>query len=161
MSLTTASISFKLNPDCQVCNSTSTKNIYYGQTVLNDRKNHIIFSSFDDFTISIFQTNSSSNIQFNYDALFAREYEKAIHVTDGSRIFNSLSIVIPRLIEFNDAKNTANMDDDSSTIVSYYLKDLIADNVTDTDTEKPTFRFELLNVCCYKTNIFHIVFSCH
>lgn len=147
LSLTSASISFKLNPDCkhELCNSTDTKDIYYGETVVNDRKNHMIFSSFNDFTISIFQTNASSNIQLNYDALFAEDYEKAINVTDGS-ILNSLSIVIPRLIEFNDVNNDANMNNDLSSTISYYLTDLIYDNVTATDTDKPTFRFELQNV---------------
>jgi hypothetical protein len=133
------SVPFTLNPGCDLpeCKETGYPALYYGSHVVDNKAVHIVYSSVDELTISIFQTAKDDSPIFDYDALFARNYSGAITFKDRIRPANSFSIVLRRLFEFNDTNDNGLMDDGDHTIITYFLRDI--------ETNNDTFRYNVTN----------------
>jgi hypothetical protein len=155
-----SSVQFTLNPNCDpsVCDQTGHPALYYANNSIGDDVVHMVYSSFDALTISIFQTKKTDILKFNYDALFAGNYSAAIQF-DTKPIY-SFSLVLRRLIEFNDANDNGRMDDNDNETMSYFLNNATITNETlhNLVTNQPTFQIpiELVNkkISLYRKNIF-------
>jgi len=139
-----ASISFERNPGCDLneCQNSSLPSIFYAKRIFNNRTVHIVFSSFDQLTINIFEMKIDSSPLFNYPALFERNYSNAISFNDSTPL-NSFAIILRRLIQFNDSNDNGKFDKNDPTIVTYDLTNIASANST---KENPVFQFEIPSI---------------
>ena len=139
-----------LTPGCDLleCGQIGLPAIYYGNRSFDNRTVHIIFSSFDQLTISIFDTKTDYVPAFNYSALFKSNYTGAVQFKDDDRPQNSFSIILRRLIQFNDAKGTGKINDEDNTTITYDLKNIGTNNQTsfNTSNDNPVFQFYIPEV---------------
>ncbi|CAF1019509.1 unnamed protein product [Rotaria sordida] len=139
-----ATVPFILNPDCDLleCEQPDYPALYYANHIVDDNKIHIIYSTLDELTISIFQTGKNYMPIFNYTALFSRNYPGAIQFVD-TKPTNSFSLVLRRLIKFDDINDEGNMAK-GENITSYFLHNITTNNVTiSNSTNQPTFQLPL------------------
>lgn len=145
-SIVIGSVPFYLNPGCSLieCEQIGLPAIFYGTQTIGNRTIHLLFSSLDQLTLSIFDTKLNVAPSFNYSALFARNYSNAIQFND-AKPFNSFSIVLRRLIQFNDVKDTGRINVSDPTIITYDLKDSLTTNRTSVNktNENPIFELPL------------------
>ncbi|CAF2865382.1 unnamed protein product [Rotaria sp. Silwood2] len=139
-------IPFILNPDCDLleCEHSNYSALYYANHVVDEDKIHIIYSTFDELTITIFKTGKSYSPIFNYTALFSRNYTGAIQFIDTTPT-NSFSLVLRRLMEFDDEPKMADLTKCENTTISYFLHNITATNMTilNNNTNQPTFQLPL------------------
>ncbi|CAF0772024.1 unnamed protein product [Adineta ricciae] len=137
-----ASIPFTMNPGCQLpqCNDFDHTALYYVANSVGDSTIHMIYSSFDELTIGIFETAKGENATINYPRLFAKNYTGAI-TFDGVKPTNSFFIVLRRIIEFIDIDDDGKLTDNDNITASHWIKDILTNNVTfvKQPTEQPTF----------------------
>ena len=146
-----SSVSFIRNPNCNDtrCQPPLQPALFYGKQIVSGKVNHMIYSSFDQLTIIIAQSDATVSPTFDYNAFFEGNYNETMLFPEGSSI-NSFVIVLRRLIEFKDSGDKGVMNDDSEQ-KSYYLTDLIRNNVTD-DSEQPKFEYNINEVCENRLN---------
>jgi hypothetical protein len=138
-----------MNPGCDLpeCKTPGQPAIFYANHYVGDDTIHILYSSLDELTISIIQTKKGYGPHINYTALFNKNYSHSISFGDTTPS-NSFSLIIRRLIEFNDKDDTGhlNPNDDNST-QSYWLNGLNP-NITyrDNNTVQPSFQLPLNDV---------------
>jgi hypothetical protein len=152
---------FVMNPGCNEtqCITPGYPAIFYASQYLDGYTIHILYSSLDELTISILQTREGYIPKINYTALFQGNYPNAI--TFGDIVpMNSLTLIIRRLMKFNDANDTGRIDANDTSIESYWLKNLKT-NITsqDNDTVQPAFLLPLNDVnrefeFIFKMNLF-------
>lgn len=137
-----------MNPGCALteCNTTGNPAIFYGSHFVGDDTIHIFFSSFNELTISIIQTKKGYGPSINYQALFNGTYSGAIQFRDTTPS-NIFSLVIRRLIQFNDSSDTGKLNLNDTTIESHWLNKLQT-NATHEDANivQPSFYLPLENV---------------
>ncbi len=143
-----SSIQFRMNPGCNETRCTTPGNpaIFYASQYLGDDTIHILYSSLDELTISILQTNKGHVPQINYTALFQGLYSDAI--TFGGIIpKDSFTLIIRRLMKFTDKDDTGLINENYTLIQSYWLKNLKT-NITrqDNNTIQPSFLLPLDDV---------------
>ncbi|CAM4772897.1 unnamed protein product [Rotaria magnacalcarata] len=140
------SVPFILNPGCDLveCQEPNNPALYYANHVIGDDRIHMIYSTLDELTISIFQTVKTCVPIFNYSALFSHNYTGAIQFPD-TKPSNSFSLVLRRLIQFNDKNDDGFIDPEDKTITSYFLTNITATNVTfrNNNTNQPSFQLPL------------------
>lgn len=143
-----SSVPFLINPGCDLiqCQTPGHAAIYYANHSIGDDTIHILYSSCDELTISIIQTKSGVIPTINYTALFTKNYSNAISF-ENSTPLNSFSLIIRRLIKFNDQNDTGRLDDYTDSIESFWLNGLIT-NITlqDNKTDQPSFQLPLEKV---------------
>ena len=142
-----SSMNFVRNPGCNDprCHALNESTLFYANHTIDNTTTHMIYSSFDQLTIMIIKASNSWSPVFNYDALFAGNYTAAMNPIDTSPAY-SFVIVLRRLIEFNDSKDSGTMDGNPATTKSYFLTDLNRSNVTDTPTDQPRFAYYIEEV---------------
>jgi hypothetical protein len=115
-----AQVSFILNPGCSLtqCQQQGQPALYYGFQQFDNATVHIIYSSFDQLTISMFSTQRGETPTFNYTSLFARDYINGIRL-DNMTVSNSFSVVLRRLLEFDDDSDSGRMDNTVNTTLAY------------------------------------------
>lgn len=147
--LTYASISFVLNPNCSLpeCEQLGHPALYYAKNDIDNQRIHIFYSTFGELTISIVQTSNETTPTFNYSALFAHNFTGAIQFPD-TKPANSFSIVLRRLIFFNDTKDNGTLSPYDNTTISYFLSNITTQNVTlhNNSTQQPAFELPLESV---------------
>ena len=136
-----------MNPHCSelACNISSKPLIFYGQQFVGENTIHILYSSFGNLTISMIETRRGYDPQINYTALFQGDYSRAI--TFGILPANSLTLIIRRLIKFNDVNDTGRLNEDDPSNHPYSLSNL-ATNLTRNATNiiQPSFILPLNDV---------------
>lgn len=156
-------VPFVLNPGCDLseCKNYSNPAIYYANYLVNDMKIHILYSTFDELTISIFQTTKDYTPEFNYEALFERNYSAVMPYTT-TLPSNSFSLIFRRLIEFNDTDDNGFISPKDTIINSYYLCNITTTNVTlqNPQTTQPSFEIPLDMVINFSLISNHKVFFC-
>ncbi|CAF1232747.1 unnamed protein product [Adineta steineri] len=134
-----------MNPGCDLpqCKTPGQPAIFYANHYVGDDTIHILYSSLDELTISIIQTKKGYGPHINYTALFNRNYRDSISFGETTPI-NSLSLIIRRLLRFNDINDTGYLNPNDTTIQSYWLNDL-STNITyrDNNTDQPSFQLLL------------------
>jgi hypothetical protein len=139
-----SSIPFVLNPDCDIpeCKDFSQGALYYGSHLVGDNKIHMIYSSFDELTIMMMQTGKDEPLIFNYTALASKNYTGAFRF-NGTWPVNSLTLIVRRLIEFNDTDDSGMMTETHNTTNSYFLSNLTLTNLTSDNnhTNQPSFEY--------------------
>ena len=144
-----AAIPFVLNPTCALteCKAENHTAIYYSSQSLDDSTIHLIFSSLDELTISVVETAKGFTPTFDYEALFAKDYSSA-KPFNGTQPRNSFSLVLRRLIQYNDSNDNGRMDDNDNETISYPLTDIVTSNVTfnSGNPSDPTFVLPLPSV---------------
>ncbi|CAF1015082.1 unnamed protein product [Adineta steineri] len=134
-----------MNPGCDLpqCKTPDQPAIFYANHYVGDDTIHILYSSLDELTISIIQTKKGYGPHINYTALFNRNYRDSISFGDTTPI-NSLSLILRRLLRFNDINDTGYLNPNDTTIQSYWLNDL-STNITyrDNNTDQPSFQLLL------------------
>src|SRR5438270_136036 len=90
-----SSVIFKMNPGCDLdqCKKSGYPAIFYGNQFVGDDTIHILYSSFDELTISIIQTKKGHGPQINYTALFNKDYTNSISFGDTYPL-NIFSLII-------------------------------------------------------------------
>lgn len=145
-----AAIQFTLNPNCTLadCEEIGRPAIYYANHFLGNRTIHIVFSSLDQLTINIFDTNNKAVPSFNYAALFAGNYSGAIQFEKDTVLYNSFAIILRRLIQFNDPKDTGRFSTDDPTLITYDLTNIGLANTSNwnASTDKPSFQLSIPSV---------------
>ncbi|CAF0879835.1 unnamed protein product [Rotaria sordida] len=140
-----SSIPFIINPGCDLieCQISGYPAIFYANHFVGNNTIHILYSSFDELTISIIQTKKGYGPHINYTALFNRNYSNSILFED-TKPLNSFSLIIRRLIKFNDKDDTGHLNKDDNSIESYWLNGLKT-NITrqDNNTNQPSFQLPL------------------
>jgi hypothetical protein len=142
-----------MNPGCTLpdCNTTGNPAIFYAHQFVGDNTIHILYSSFDELTISIIQTKKGYQPTIDYLALFNKTYTNAISF-GGTAPSNSFSLIIRRLIQFNDSSNSGHLDENDTSIHSYWLNGLQT-NLTQQDDNiiQPSFQLPLdtVNILFY------------
>ena len=143
-----SSMKFVMNPGCNEtkCITPGYPALFYASQYIGPDTIHVLYSSLDELTISILQTKKGYLPQINYTALFQGNYPNAITFGDIVPI-NSLSIIIRRLMKFNDKDDTGYIDSNDTTIESYWLKNLKT-NITcqDNNTVQPAFELPIDDV---------------
>jgi hypothetical protein len=144
-----SSVPFILNPGCQPeqCKNLSHSGIFYGSQSVGEDTIHILYSSFDELTISIIETRQGHVPQINYDALINKNYTDAITFIDTYPL-NSFSLILRRLMKFDDPNDTGLINENDTTIQSYWLNQLET-NITREDnnnTYQPLFQLPLNDV---------------
>jgi hypothetical protein len=140
-----STVPFVLNPACNIsqCNQTGQSALYYANQLIGDKKIHMIYSSFDELTLMIMQTGKNDSPIFNYDATYSKNYSNSFQF-DGTKPVNSLTLILRRLIEFNDTNQSSQMDGKDNTMISYYLNNATLSNATlDKNTNQPSFEYRL------------------
>jgi C1A family cysteine protease len=145
-----SSVPFVLNPDCNQdeCKDFNNTALYYANHLVGDSKIHIIFSSFEELTIMVIQTDKMASAIFNYttlyNALSTKNYTGALRFND-TNLIDSFTLVIRRLIEFNDTNDSGMMDVNNNTTKSYFLSNLTMTNITfaNNNTIQPVFEYQL------------------
>jgi hypothetical protein len=137
-----------MNPGCNIkeCETPGNPAIFYANHFINDDTIHIIYSSLDELTISIIQTKKGYGPHFNYTALFSRNYPGSISFGDVTPL-NSFSLIIRRLIKFNDTDDTGVLNENDNSTEIYWLNGLTT-NITyrDNNTNQPSFQLPLDDV---------------
>lgn len=120
-----SSVPFQINPGCNLieCNSTGYPAVFYASQFIGDDTIHILFSSFDELTISVIQTKKGFGPSINYQALFNKSYRNAITFGDTTPS-NSFSLVIRRLMQFNDVNDSGKLNLNENSIQTYWLNKL-------------------------------------
>ncbi|CAF1158275.1 unnamed protein product [Adineta steineri] len=140
-----SSVPFIMNPGCDLpqCKTPGQPAIFYANHYVGDDTIHILYSSLDELTISIIQTKKGYGPHINYTALFNRNYRDSISFGETTPI-NSLSLILRRLLRFNDINDTGYLNPNDTTIQSYWLNDL-STNITyrDNNTDQPSFQLLL------------------
>ncbi|CAF1985250.1 unnamed protein product [Rotaria magnacalcarata] len=143
-----SSIPFIINPGCDLaqCETSGYPALFYANHFIGNDTIHIFYSSFDELTISIVQTKKGYEPHINYTALFSKQYSNSIVFEDTTPL-NSFSLIIRRLIKFNDKDDTGRLNDDDNTTESYWLKGLKTDTTRqDNNTNQPSFHLPLDNI---------------
>lgn len=142
-----SSIEFIRNPKCNDarCQEPDQPILFYGNQTVGNKVNHMIYSSFDQLTIIIAQSEPTLSPSLDYTAFFKGDYSEAMLFPNGSAI-NSFVMVLRRLIEFNDPDDKGVLKDDFKQ-KSYYLTDLIRTNNTNETSEQPLFEYMINEVC--------------
>ena len=144
-----SSVPFLVNPGCDLpqCKELGHPAVYYANHFVNEKTVHVIYSSLDELTISVFETAKGYGPTFNYTALFAKNYAGAIQFGD-TKPSNSISLILRRLMAFNDKDNNGQLRNDDNTIVSYPLTDVKTTNATfqNSNSTQPMFQFPLTGV---------------
>lgn len=141
-------VQFEINPDCDLpeCSSPGHSALYYGSTDIADDSIHVFYSSFDELTISVFQTKTGHRPIIDYTALFNGTYKNAIQFGDIAPI-NSMSIIIRRLLIFSDNDDKATLKNDDPTIQSVWLNRLKTNFTERNQTfAQPNFQLLLENI---------------
>jgi hypothetical protein len=137
-----------MNPGCDLteCKTPGHPAIFYANHYVGDDTIHILYSSFDELTISIIQTKKGYGPHINYTALFNKNYTNSISFGETTPS-NSFSLIIRRLIEFNDKDDTGHLNPNDNTTQSYWLHELNP-NITlrDNNTVQPSFQLPLNDV---------------
>jgi hypothetical protein len=145
-SLIHSAITFVPNPGCDrpQCKDIEQEAFFYANNTIGENTYHMIFSSFDQLTISIFNVSSTSNPTFNYAQLYSKNYTNAIQF-DGTKPANSFSFVLRRVIEFNDPDDKGIMPDnlDPNKTKSYFLNELNRSNISLAGTDQPSFQYRI------------------
>ncbi|CAF0906118.1 unnamed protein product [Rotaria sp. Silwood1] len=136
-----------INPGCNLieCQNLNYPAIFYANHSIDDNDIiHILYSSFDELTISIIQTKKGYSPYINYTALFNKNYSNSI-VFKNTTPLNSFSLIIRRLIKFNDKNDTGHLNKDDNSIESYWLNGLKTTNIIhrDNNTNQPSFQLSL------------------
>lgn len=144
-----SSITFTPNPSCntQQCTEGNQAAFYYANHTIGKNTDHLIFSSFDELTICMFQTSKTSSVIFDYTGIYEKNYTNAIQIPDSAAI-DSFTLVIRRLIEFNDPDDKGVMPNnlDPNTTKSYFLSNLTRSNITLQTTNQPSFQYRIDDV---------------
>lgn len=147
-----SSIPFFINPDCDIpsCKDFSQGALYYGNHIIGEKKIHMIYSSYHELTIMVMETDKTASPQFNYTALQLKNYTGAFKFPDAGP-YNSLTLVIRRLMEFNDPDDTGLLHDNQRALNSYLLSDFPINNLTsaNNNTDRATFEYLLGEVRIY------------
>lgn len=134
------SVPFVLNPNCSLdaCRMGKHGNLFYGYKDFDEDRIHVMFSSFDQLTISLVKTRQEFVPIFDYVSLMTGNYSGAINFI-GTQFLNSFSLMIRRLIEF---------DDETNTIVNSYWLNQCQTNMTMsiTNYDQPTYFLPLDDV---------------
>ncbi|CAF2439514.1 unnamed protein product [Rotaria sp. Silwood2] len=133
------------NPGCDLaeCQTSGYPVIFYGNHSIDDDTIHILYSSFDELTISIIQTKKGYGPRINYTALFNKNYSNAI-VFENTTPLNSFSLIIRRLMKFNDKDDTGRLNKDDNSIESYWLNELKTNIARrGNNTNQPSFQLPL------------------
>lgn len=140
-----------MNPGCKLpqCNTTDSPALFYASQFINDDTIHMLYSSFDQLTINIIQTKKGYGPAINYTSLFNKSYSNAISFGD-TKPSNSFSLILRRLIQFNDANDSGRLNQNDTTVKSFWLNNL-KPNLTsqDRNTDQPRFQIPLENVCMF------------
>ena len=143
-----SSIPFLMNPGCDLmeCKTPGYPAIFYGNHFVGDDTIHILYSSLDELTISVIQTRKGYGPHINYTALFNHNYPGSISFGDTTPV-NSFSLIIRRLMKFDDTDDTGDLNENQNSIISYWLKNLKT-NITrrDNNTVQPSFQLPLNDV---------------
>ena len=141
------SIPFVMNPGCELiqCRTAGQPALFYANHSLDEDTLHILYSSFDELTISIIQMKKGHGLRIDYAALFNKVYNGSISFGDTTPS-NSFSLVLRRLLRFNDQNDTGRLGDPDQDIQSYWLNELKT-NVIDAknSTDQPFFYLPLNN----------------
>ncbi|UJR26977.1 hypothetical protein I4U23_008284 [Adineta vaga] len=143
-----SSVPFIINPDCTLseCTNPHYPAIFYANHYVADDTIHILYSSLDELTISIIQTKKGYGPHFNYTALFSGNYSGAISFAD-TVPSNSFSLILRRLIQFEDVNDTGILNETDTSIQSYWLKDLRTHITSENkSTTQPSFQLPLENI---------------
>lgn len=139
-----SNVQFVLNPDCDIpsCREYSNGALYYGNHILGDKKIHLIYSSHYELTIIILQTSKDASPIFNYTAIAERNFTGAFRFEETGAT-NSFTMIIRRLIEFNDPDDTGKMNDNQASLNTYVLSNYSMSPLTSKDnvTEQPSFQY--------------------
>ncbi|CAF0729854.1 unnamed protein product [Didymodactylos carnosus] len=111
---------FQLNPGCdliQCANSSTGPSLFYSANNVSDHTYHVFYSSFDVLTVSIVETEIGVTPHINWEQMFAGNYTNAIVFQETPT--NSYSIVLRRIMEFDDYKDTGKISE--TTLFSYWL----------------------------------------
>jgi hypothetical protein len=137
-----------MNPGCDLiqCRTPGNPAIFYGNHFIGDDTIHILYSSLDELTISVIQTRKGYGPHINYTELFNHNYNGSIGFGDTAQL-NSFSLIIRRLMKFNDTNNTGDLNKNQNSIESYWLNGLTT-NITrrDNNTVQPSFQLPLDDV---------------
>jgi len=137
-----------MNPGCDLpeCKTPGHPAIFYANHYVGDDTIHIFYSSLDELTISIIQTKKGYGPHINYTALFNKNYSHSISFGDTTPS-NSFSLIIRRLIQFNDRNDTGHLNPNDNSTQSYWLNGLNP-NITyrDNNTVQPSFQLPLNDV---------------
>jgi hypothetical protein len=140
------SIPFVMNPGCNLteCRTAGQPALFYATHSLDEDTLHILYSSFDELTISIIQMKKGHSLRINYAALYNKTYNGSISFGDTTPS-NSFSLVLRRLLQFNDQNDTGRLDDQD--VQSYWLNELKTNIIDPTNsTDQPSFYLPLNNV---------------
>ncbi len=141
-----SSIPFAINPGCDLpeCKEINQTALYYAKQSFGDNIVHLIYSSSDELTITVFELPIGYSPIFNYTELFAKNYSGAIQF-NGPKPTDSFTLVLRRLIQFNDKDDNGTMSEYDKTTNSYFLSDLKTNNSTfqSSTTDQPTFQLPL------------------
>jgi hypothetical protein len=137
-----------MNPGCNLpqCNITGNPAIFYGFQFVGDYTIHILYSSFDELTISIIQTKKGYGPSIDYSALFNKTYSDAISFGDDISPTNVFSLIIRRLIKFNDSSDSGHLNANDTTIESIWLNGLQTNFTHRDDIIQPSFQLPLETV---------------
>jgi len=140
-----------MNPNCTLpaCNTTDNGTIFYAVQFVGEDAIHILYSSFDELTINIIQTKKGHGPSINYTALYNRNYAGAISFGETTPS-NSFSLIIRRLIQFNDTSDSGRLYENNTSVQSYWLNRLKT-NMTrqDNNITQPSFQLPLEAVKIY------------
>jgi hypothetical protein len=134
-----------MNPGCNLpaCNTTDNGAVFYTYQFVGEDTIHILYSSFDELTINVIQTKKGYGPSINYTALYNRTYSGAISFGDTTPS-NSFSLIIRRLMQFNDASGSGRLYENDTSVQSYWLNRLKT-NMTrqDNNITQPSFYLPL------------------
>ena len=136
------------------CKEPDQPALFYANHTDGDNVSHIIFSSFGQFSISIFQTDKTSYPTFNYTALYDNIYNDSITFS-GAKPINSFTLVVRSVIEFDDTKDEGTMNGSSATTRSHSLRqNFTRNNISLSDTDQPSFEYRTEEVSRENKNHF-------
>lgn len=143
-----ASLPFLINPGCDLpeCQLPNHPAVFYAEHYVGDNSIHVFYSSLDELTISVIETKKGHGPNVNYTALFGGNYSGAITFGDTTPA-NSMSLIVRRLIQFDDKGDTGILNVNDTSARSYSLSKL-RPNITagSTNTTQPTFQLPLEEV---------------
>ena len=135
------SVPFVMNPGCTLvqCRTAGQPALFYANHPLDEDTLHILYSSFDELTISVIQMKTGHALRFNYTALFSKNYSGSISFGDTTPS-NSFSLILRRLLQFTDPNDTGRLNGNDEDVQSYWLNEMRT-NITD----RPSFYLPLAN----------------
>lgn len=148
------SVPFSINPGCNLteCEDPLSSSIFYSKADFVNSSIHVFFSSFDQLTISVAETKPGDSLKINYSEIFTENYSNSIRFVDASPL-NVISVVVRRVIEFNDVNDEGKIDPLDNTTFAYSLSNAKANHTSfpGATTDKPNFNIPLNGVKSFKT----------